>query len=252
MNITSDGISVGGTTLDSEKKRSKVYLEFEEPSYYKVVCKKICGFALNHGLLVNSELYRTDYFVELPSPSVYVKVYNKDGNIDDEKSYPICEGSLREQFNEEILRLVPALGDFYDSLFHYAQTDSTSDDEDDATKYDSTVKPKDNEIVNGHECVDLGLPSGLKWATCNVGANSAEECGNYYGWGEVKIKSAYKEDLCKSLDYCSDISDNVYYDASKAEWVLVGDFRLRMNIRSCWNIAGFIHVIRMIKNSYWQ
>ena len=33
---------------------------------------------------------------------------------------------------------------------------------------------------NGYEYVDLGLPSGLKWATCNVGASSPEEYGNYY------------------------------------------------------------------------
>ena len=33
------------------------------------------------------------------------------------------------------------------------------------------------------EYVDLGLPSGIKWATCNLGANTPEEYGNYYGWG---------------------------------------------------------------------
>ena len=34
--------------------------------------------------------------------------------------------------------------------------------------------------------VDLGLPSGLKWATCNVGADSPEDYGNYYAWGETE------------------------------------------------------------------
>ena len=33
--------------------------------------------------------------------------------------------------------------------------------------------------------VDLGLPSGLLWATCNVGAESPEGWGNYYAWGET-------------------------------------------------------------------
>lgn len=33
--------------------------------------------------------------------------------------------------------------------------------------------------VDGHAYVDLGLPSGLKWATCNVGASSPIECGDY-------------------------------------------------------------------------
>ena len=36
---------------------------------------------------------------------------------------------------------------------------------------------------NGHGYVDLGLPSGLKWATCNVGASSPEDYGDYYQWG---------------------------------------------------------------------
>ncbi len=44
---------------------------------------------------------------------------------------------------------------------------------------------------NGHEYVDLGLPSGLKWATCNVGATNPEEYGNYYAWGETETKSTY-------------------------------------------------------------
>ena len=38
---------------------------------------------------------------------------------------------------------------------------------------------------NGYEYVDLGLPSGLKWATCNVGASSPEEYGLYFAWGET-------------------------------------------------------------------
>lgn len=38
---------------------------------------------------------------------------------------------------------------------------------------------------NGHEYVDLGLPSGLKWATCNVGASAPEEYGDYFAWGDT-------------------------------------------------------------------
>ncbi len=42
-----------------------------------------------------------------------------------------------------------------------------------------------------HDYVDLGLPSGLLWATCNVGANSPEEYGDYFAWGETEPKSSY-------------------------------------------------------------
>ncbi|MBP3467528.1 MAG: hypothetical protein J6K01_07980 [Paludibacteraceae bacterium] len=44
---------------------------------------------------------------------------------------------------------------------------------------------------NGHEYVDLGLPSGTKWATCNVGASKPQDYGNYYAWGETTTKSTY-------------------------------------------------------------
>ena len=37
---------------------------------------------------------------------------------------------------------------------------------------------------NGHAYVDLGLPSGTKWATMNVGASSETDYGNYYQYGK--------------------------------------------------------------------
>jgi len=42
-----------------------------------------------------------------------------------------------------------------------------------------------------HDWVDLGLPSGTLWATCNVGANVPEGSGDYFAWGETKPKSNY-------------------------------------------------------------
>ena len=80
-----------------------------------------------------------------------------------------------------------------------------------------------DEVV--HDYVDLGLPSGLKWATCNIGANSPEEYGNYYAWGEVMTKDTYTE--ANSLTYnkqIDDISGNAQYDAATANWG--GDWRM--------------------------
>ena len=48
------------------------------------------------------------------------------------------------------------------------------------------------ETINNHEYVDLGLPSGLRWATTNVGATNPEDYGDYYAWGEIATnKSTY-------------------------------------------------------------
>lgn len=41
------------------------------------------------------------------------------------------------------------------------------------------------------EYVDLGLPSGNLWATCNLGASTPEQYGDYYAWGEVEPKKEY-------------------------------------------------------------
>ena len=69
----------------------------------------------------------------------------------------------------------------------------------------------------GHEWVDLGL--SVKWATCNVGANTPEEYGNYYAWGETSTKSNYDEDNCKTWERSmSDIRGNSSYDAARANW----------------------------------
>ena len=45
--------------------------------------------------------------------------------------------------------------------------------------------------LNGHDYVDLGLPSGTLWATCNVGADTPEDYGDYFAWGETEPKDLY-------------------------------------------------------------
>ena len=52
------------------------------------------------------------------------------------------------------------------------------------------ISEPDN-YINGYGYVDLGLPSGIKWATCNVGSTHPQEFGEYYAWGETKTKSDY-------------------------------------------------------------
>ena len=47
-------------------------------------------------------------------------------------------------------------------------------------------------IIGDYEYVDLGLPSGLLWATCNIGANRPEGFGDYFAWGETDKKVSYE------------------------------------------------------------
>ncbi|MBQ7460924.1 MAG: hypothetical protein IJS63_01530 [Bacteroidaceae bacterium] len=60
------------------------------------------------------------------------------------------------------------------------------------SQLDSITFEEDDLIIEEeHEWVDLDLPSGTLWATCNVGASSPEEYGSYFAWGETEPKEEY-------------------------------------------------------------
>ena len=69
--------------------------------------------------------------------------------------------------------------------------------------------------LNNHNWVDLKLPSGLLWATTNIGAANPEDYGDYYAWGETATKDTYGWDnyiyynngnSTSIIKYCSDES----------------------------------------------
>ena len=61
-----------------------------------------------------------------------------------------------------------------------------------------------------YEYIDLGL--SVKWATCNIGGNSPEDCGVFFAWGEVEPKSKYDwntykhSNFHKLTKYCTKIT----------------------------------------------
>lgn len=88
----------------------------------------------------------------------------------------------------------------------------------------SSTRPTGNCPDGNHpHLIDLGLPSGTKWACCNVGANKPESSGEYYSWGEVatKYRYNYKTYLHYSngryINIGTDISGS-RYDAAHVEW----------------------------------
>ena len=78
---------------------------------------------------------------------------------------------------------------------------------------------------NNHpHMIDLGLPSGTKWACCNVGAEKPEDYGGYFAWGETSEKSRYYPDTyihCDGSSTYHDIGKDIagtQYDAATANW----------------------------------
>lgn len=68
--------------------------------------------------------------------------------------------------------------------------------------------------------VDLGLPSGLKWAKCNLGAETETDYGNYYMWGSTEPNTA---DECNwaNAPFNNGLSlyDEEYFTTHKSEWL---------------------------------
>ena len=79
--------------------------------------------------------------------------------------------------------------------------------------------------------IDLGLPSGTKWACCNVGASSPEGYGGYYAWGETVEKSVYNWSTYIHYDgsygICHDLGSDIagtQYDVAHVKWG--GDWKM--------------------------
>ena len=72
--------------------------------------------------------------------------------------------------------------------------------------------------VETHEYVDLGLPSGTKWATCNIGASAPEEYGDYYAWGETETKDYYDQGSYSFYDSGSGEYKNIGLDIRGTEY----------------------------------
>ena len=73
----------------------------------------------------------------------------------------------------------------------------------DNIELNATLNEAGHGFENGHEYVDLGL--SVKWATCNVGATTPEEYGDFFAWGETEPKEEYSWSTYK---YCVDNYDN--------------------------------------------
>ena len=72
-------------------------------------------------------------------------------------------------------------------------------------------------FVNDHGYVDLGL--SVKWATCNVGASSPSDYGDYYAWGDTFTKSSYTGDNSKTyVKSMGNIGGNSSYDVARYRW----------------------------------
>ena len=151
--------------------------------------------------------------------------------------------------NNYTVKLVPAeLGAIYyrsyiliDGIPHYGVVKSFEDNT--------------HGFTNGYEWVDLGLPSGTLWASCNVGANKPEDYGDYFAWGEIQPKSNYSWTTYKYSNgsnnamtkYCTDNRYGTVDNRTELESV---DDAATVNWGTGWQMPTLIQQQELINTSY--
>lgn len=112
----------------------------------------------------------------------------------------------------------------------------------------------------GYNYVDLGLTSGTKWATANVGADSPQDYGNYYAWGETTTKETYNENTYKYFKdgnyrkitkYCSDrnCGNNGFTDTKTI--LDLSDDAAYINWGGKWRMPTKVQQDELINECYW-
>ena len=103
---------------------------------------------------------------------------------------------------------------------------------------ETEVVSSDTTYVNGYAAVDLGL--SVKWATCNIGADSSEDYGNYYAWGETETKDSFTKSTSVTYSVSmDDIAGNAEYDAATANW------------GSSWRMPTYAEIVELVDSCTW-
>ena len=123
----------------------------------------------------------------------------------------------------------------------------------------SCYNDKDDEPVvpDNHEYVDLGLPSGTLWATCNVGATSPEDMGDYFAWGETAPKEIYDMENYKWYNSANDkltkyCTDDKYGTVDYETELLPEDDAAYVNWGPVWRMPTLEQQQELIERCTWQ
>ena len=121
------------------------------------------------------------------------------------------------------------------------------------------VKTFTTDVKTTHEYVDLGLPSGTLWATCNIGAENPEDYGDYFAWGETTGYNNGKKTfnwstytLCNGsyytmTKYCTRSSDGTVDNKTELD---PEDDAAYVNWGSDWRIPTLAQLKELFNSSY--
>ncbi|MBD5304386.1 MAG: hypothetical protein HDS18_06510 [Bacteroides sp.] len=97
--------------------------------------------------------------------------------------------------------------------------------------------------IAGHNYVDLGLPSGTKWATMNIDAENIFDFGGFYQWGATDVDQDIEGWDAKTLGYSDEVKNiagNSKYDAAAAKW------------GETWRLPSNEEIYELVDNCRWD
>ncbi|MBO7119456.1 MAG: Ig-like domain-containing protein [Bacteroidaceae bacterium] len=111
-----------------------------------------------------------------------------------------------------------------------------------------TVTGSAGEDPEEHEYVDLGLPSGTLWATCNVGASSPWEPGLHFAWGETSPKDEYTLENYSLYD--NETGEWLTYQTDGQTELLPEDDAATANWGEDWQMPSYEQFVELINEEY--
>lgn len=144
-------------------------------------------------------------------------IYNDSGYPTIENSIKVYVGKLSYFNDEEFITELSGLE--YGKTYYYCTYLYNKD----GYKYGNVLPLNTKNQICPDErhshMVDLGLPSGTKWACCNVGASSPSEIGGFYAYGETTEKTNYDHTTCRLYnDKLFEAIVNAYEDISGTDY----------------------------------
>ncbi len=186
--------------------------------------------------------------------SVYANLDNRTEKVDSRISklkQSNIQYIMRTKLISVAIAMLTGMSAWADDVWNYSVYDNCS-----KNGYEAGISPAPASV----QAVDLGLPSGIKWASCNVGATNPEDFGNYYAWGEVFPKDNYSWSTYKYANgssstltkYCNDASygDNGFTDNKTT--LVPEDDAAHYNWGGNWRMPTDAELTELLNNCTWE
>lgn len=159
---------------------------------------------------------------------------------------PAEEAQQQEEKKDQLSELIAKTKELEDNVFDLNR-DGHVNIADVTEEINAVLHPQD---ANGHEGVNLGLPSRTIWATMNVGATSPEDAGIYFSWAETSGKSSYNEE-----DYKYKVTNGIgftnYWNDKSTELALSDD-AANKNWGGSWRMPSKADLEELTKECKWE